>query len=296
MQNWKRVFILLMLVAVGPCLAGEYFNSDGVRIYYAVEGKGEPVVLIHGWVVDSSMWGAVATTLAREFRVIALDCRGHGKSDKPHDPQAYGPQIAQDVVRLLDHLGIVRAHLVGYSMGAILAGEILAEHPERVLSAVFAGGAPVLEWDEDDLRETEAFLDRWNRDGLLQLLTRLVLGDVDRVALTWANRSLREIRVSPTALQAYPGPVLFIYGSNDWPSTKRYVAAARLAFRQSDLVVIPGADHLSTPSRREFAKNILQFLCAARPPSAPCETQAQPERSAPVHPAPHRFARDLRGW
>lgn len=283
MRNWKRAFLLLMLVAGDLCLAGGYFNSDGVRIYYAVEGNGEPVVLIHGWAVDSSMWGAVATTLAPQFRVITLDCRGHGKSDKPHDPRAYGPQMAQDVVRLLDHLGIARAHLVGYSMGAILVGEILAEHPERVLSAVFAGGAPVLQWDAGDLRETDAFLDRWNRDGLLQLVTRLVLGDVDRVALTLANRSLREIRVSTEALQAYLGPVLFIYGSNDWPSTKRYVAAARGAFRQSKQVVLPGADHLSTPSRREFAEAILQFLCAARQPAAPGEILPRSEGSACFH-------------
>src|SRR6186713_3256353 len=85
------------------------FDSNGVKIRYVTEGAGEPVVLIHGWQADSSMWGAdrsgntkVDATHAQEFQLIALDCRGHGKSDKPHDVKEYGPEMAEDVVRLLD--------------------------------------------------------------------------------------------------------------------------------------------------------------------------------------------------
>ena len=107
------------------CLAGSpadaadnYFDSNGVKIRYVTVGTGEPIVLIHGWMGDSSMWGqdwAGNTKLkgADGFQVIALDCRGHGKSEKPHDPAKYGPELAADVVRLLDHLKLEKAHLIG---------------------------------------------------------------------------------------------------------------------------------------------------------------------------------------
>src|SRR5262249_2052898 len=152
----KYRFLLMVLVACclmpKPALAAdEVFDSNGVKIRYVTEGKGEPVVLIHGWMGDSSMWGrdpAGNTKLdaagAKGFQLIALDCRGHGKSDKPHDPEKYGPDMAGDVVRLLHHVKIDKAPLVGSSSGAFIAGKVAATHPERVLSVVYGGQAPLI--------------------------------------------------------------------------------------------------------------------------------------------------------
>ena len=99
-----------------------YFDSDGVQIYFEEHGKGEPVVLVHGFASRAEHnWGAMNwfTTLAAHYRVVALDCRGHGKSGKPHDPAAYdGETMGDDVIRLMDHLGIKRTLIMGYSMGA----------------------------------------------------------------------------------------------------------------------------------------------------------------------------------
>jgi pimeloyl-ACP methyl ester carboxylesterase len=148
----------LLTVLVVCCLAprpghaaDDVFDSNGVKIRYVTEGDGEPVVLIHGWMADSSMWGRdssgntkLDTTHAKGFKFIALDCRGHGKSDKPHDVAMYGPEMAADVVRLLDHLKIEKAHLIGYSSGAHIAGMVAATHPERVLSVVYGGQAPII--------------------------------------------------------------------------------------------------------------------------------------------------------
>ena len=127
------------------------FDSNGVKIRYVTAGAGEAVVLIHGWMADSSMWGRDSSGNTRlntknmdGFRLIALDCRGHGQSDKPHDPAEYGQEMAADVVRLLDHLGIEAAHLLGYSSGAFIAGWVAANHPGRVLSVVYAGQAPLV--------------------------------------------------------------------------------------------------------------------------------------------------------
>src|ERR1700730_4536788 len=121
------------------------FDSDGVRIHYYLEGPedGPPTVLVHGfcsnfkvnWV--GSRW---VETLARAGRrVIGLDNRGHGKSEKPHDPDAYGPHMVEDVCNLIDHLGLDRVDYIGYSMGSQIGLRLLVAHPQRALRAV-AGG------------------------------------------------------------------------------------------------------------------------------------------------------------
>lgn len=103
---------------------GSFEASDGVRIHYLEAGKqgatGAPVVLIHGYTGSAQgNWFAngVADALAKRHWVVAIDCRGHGQSEKPHDPEKYGPQMARDVLELMDHLKIDRAHVHGYSMG-----------------------------------------------------------------------------------------------------------------------------------------------------------------------------------
>src|SRR4051794_25376799 len=102
-----RTALLVCGLGVGPVdAADEVFDSNGVKIRYVTEGTGEPVVLIHGWMGDSSTWGRDRSGNTKlkgvdGFRLIALDCRGHGKSDKPHDADQYGPEMAADVVRLL---------------------------------------------------------------------------------------------------------------------------------------------------------------------------------------------------
>ena len=123
---------------------GQLFDSSGVDLYYTVSGSGEPVVLLHGFAVQSDLnWRlpGVTRALARDFQVIALDLRGHGRSGKPYEPEQYGLEMAKDVVRLLDHLGIERAHVVGYSLGGFIALKLAMLHPERIisLSALGAG-------------------------------------------------------------------------------------------------------------------------------------------------------------
>jgi pimeloyl-ACP methyl ester carboxylesterase len=91
------------------------------------------------------------------------------------------------------------------------------------------------------------------------------------MALALALRSLRELQVSPEALEAYRGPVLLAYGSEVWPSTRRYVARARAVWPQAEEVVLRGADHFTTPSRPEFAEAVLAFLRRARQGALPEE-------------------------
>ena len=102
--------------------------------------------------------------LSRDHRVIAFDLRGHGESGKPHDPARYGREMALDIIRLLDHLGIRRAHVVGYSLGAILASQLLTLHPERFLSATLIGGAGRFEWNTELDRQADGDASEMERE------------------------------------------------------------------------------------------------------------------------------------
>lgn len=120
------------------------FNSDGINIAYLDEGQGPPILLVHGFASNVAMnWastGWVTTLNKAGRRVIAIDNRGHGHSDKLYDTTQYGAAImAEDCRRLLDHLNIERADVMGYSMGARICAFLALNHPARVRTAIFAG-------------------------------------------------------------------------------------------------------------------------------------------------------------
>ena len=119
----------------------QYFQSGDATIRYRVIGDGEPVVLLHGYTDRVEMWAGTGDSLARDYRVIVPDIRGHGLSTKFGDPAQYGRKTVDDVVRLLDHLDVSSAHVVGYSMGAVMAANLALDHPDRVRTVTFAAGA-----------------------------------------------------------------------------------------------------------------------------------------------------------
>ena len=115
--------------------------------------------MIHGIMTSvETNWimPGVFNKLAENFMVIGIDARGHGKSDKPHDPSEYGDKMVQDVVGLLDHLEIDKAHVVGYSMGGFITMRLLALAPERLLTATVGGAGWRPPGVEDPLMETLA--------------------------------------------------------------------------------------------------------------------------------------------
>ena len=142
----RKIFpqiVLAVVTFIGLSLAtADEFDSDGVRIHYTVSGQGEPVILIHGLYSNAKMnWDMPSTTaeLAKHYQVIALDNRGHGQSEKPEAEGQYGVKMVEDVVRLMDHLHIAKAHVAGYSMGGMIMMKLLTLHPDRVISAVLGG-------------------------------------------------------------------------------------------------------------------------------------------------------------
>src|SRR5262245_5394932 len=139
-MKWlARCVMALAALAGGPVIAvedGKFAEFEGVKIHYIDRGKGEAIVLLHGGTNNLESWvrTGVVGNLEKDYRVIAFDARGAGKSSKPHEPGAYGRQQALDVARLLDALKIQRAHIVGFSLGGSTVAQLLTLRPERFLT------------------------------------------------------------------------------------------------------------------------------------------------------------------
>jgi pimeloyl-ACP methyl ester carboxylesterase len=282
----RLLFLAVALVVrVGPAGGAEEhsFDSNGVAIHYLVEGEGEPVVLIHGFAANARVIWALPGTLgalARDHRVIALDCRGHGKSGKPHDPKKYGNEMIEDVVRLLDHLKIDRAHVVGYSMGSVIALKLATQHPQRVRSLVLAGGGLVWADSEnlftrelpESLENGKGFLPLFRRlvprekpptEEQLQLFNQVLLAMNDPKALSAMLRGSRQLVVEDSeAIKRVQAPTLLLVGSID-PILEAIEPLRRL-LPNVRYVEIKGADHLATFSRPEFAAHLKDFLSKQR--------------------------------
>jgi pimeloyl-ACP methyl ester carboxylesterase len=258
-------------------LRDEYFDSAGVRVRYVERGRGEPVVLVHSYTSDlEDQWVKPGTldTLAQSYRVVAFDLRGHGKSDKPHQPQAYGPELAWDIVRLLDYLGIDKAHVVGYSLGAHIIAQLLTLAPQRLKSAVLGGGAGRRNWTEEDARRAEVEAAEMEQGLLTTQLTRLrqpppsrkeieelsarYLNGKDRYALAAIRRSNAAQVVSAEQIASAAVPVLAVVGSED--PYRGSVEALKEAMPELRTVVIDGATHFAASTRREFVDAAATFI------------------------------------
>ena len=162
MRSYTRNAVLALLAllsipAFGAATEDKYATVAGVKLRYIDVGKGEPIVLLHGGGSSLETWvtSGVVANLSKDFRVIAFDARGHGKSDAPHDPKAYGREQALDVVRLLDALKLKRAHFVGFSLGGSTTSQLLTIHPERFLTATLVGGPGRHPWTPREEQRVE---------------------------------------------------------------------------------------------------------------------------------------------
>jgi len=253
--------------------AGEdkFFSSDGVKIRYTDQGSGEPVILIHGFSVNQEHeWvkTGILPALVKEYRVIAIDVRGHGKSDKPHDPKKYGAEMGRDVLRLMDSLKIPRAHIIGYSMGAGITAKLLADHPDRFVTATVGGGAGQRAGTAPGASK------KGGASGMLAALDRgemtpdIASRNNDPAALAAAWRSLPEQAWDEEKMKHVEVPVLAAVGRED-----QGLAGAKELQRvlpSTKLVVIDGATHGGNTGalyRPEFIGAIREFLAAHHRPS-----------------------------
>jgi pimeloyl-ACP methyl ester carboxylesterase len=249
----------------------EHFSSDGVDIAFLDSGEGDPILLIHGFASNHVVnWGATGwiDTLKRDGRrVVAMDVRGHGRSAKLRDPEAYPlPLLADDAGRLLDHLGIPRADVMGYSMGARITVAMALAHQDRMRSIILGGmGYAMVE----GMQGEDAIVAALEAPGLDQ-----VTGEPGRAYRKFAEQTgsdtlalaacMRKARQTFTAeqLATIHVPTLVAIGDKD-----RVAGSAEGLARLipgAEIFVIPNRDHMLATGDRHYKEAVLAFL-ARRP-------------------------------
>lgn len=280
------IVICLMTLAVSASAQSKpshsfFTTKDGVKIHYMTLGKGTPVILIHGYTGSAEgNWfsNGVAEALAKSHMVVALDCRNHGKSDKP---QLNGAGKAEDVIELMDHLKIQKAHFHGYSMGGGIVGRLLGMIPERFITAGF-GGSGLPEVDPEWRAKVPA--DKQGRDPLEDEASRklrvrhamdngMTREEAEKQADT--PRPARPAAATPPAgtataavrpagpqldLSTLDIPMQAINGEFDRPISKTHRMWREL--RNFNNVVLPGKSHLTAIAPGYIPKEYIESLVA----------------------------------
>lgn len=245
----------------------QHFSSDGVDIAYLDHGEGDPILLIHGFASNAHVnWvhpGWVNHLADEGRRVIAIDNRGHGKSEKLHDPAYYGaPIMAEDARRLLDHLDIATADVMGYSMGARITAFLALDHPARVRSAIFGGlgigmvtgvGAPEPIIDALEARSMDDVADQTGR--MFRAFAEQTGGDLR--ALAACMRSSR-VKITAERLSGLRLPVLVAVGSKDDIAGSPEELAALIP--DAEALDIPNRDHNRAVGDRVYKAGVTTFL------------------------------------
>jgi pimeloyl-ACP methyl ester carboxylesterase len=247
---------LIVLIVIGCSLSTrmlaadkpttQTFDSNGVKISYSSQGKGEPVVLIHGWLSSAFInWEitGVSELLAKDHQVIALDVRGHGQSDKPVKEEDYGPELVEDIVRLLDHLKIEKAHIVGYSMRGIIAGNFIAKHPDRVLSGTLSGMG-------------------WLKKGGIGEMGFAQIGkkDPNAKAAAVCGKSLAKLSLTEDEIKSIKSPMMVLVGDKDDLIKKLYVEPLKPVRKDWPVTEIKDGNHITTILKPQFKEEIAAWI------------------------------------
>jgi pimeloyl-ACP methyl ester carboxylesterase len=243
------------------------FRSDDAEIAYLDVGAGEPVVLVHGFAsTKEANWvapGWVDTLGRAGRRVIALDNRGHGASTKLYDPARYDSAImAQDVRALMDHLGVARADVMGYSMGARIAAFLALADPDRVRALVLGGlGIRLVEGvglpDSIALALEAPSVAQVSDPQARAFRTFAELTKSDLKALAACIRGSRQT-LSREEVGRIAAPALIAVGTTDVIAGSAHELAALM--RHARALDIPGRDHMLAVGDKVFKAGVVQFL------------------------------------
>jgi pimeloyl-ACP methyl ester carboxylesterase len=271
--------------AQGEPKHGYFTTKDGIKIHYLTLGKGTPVILIHGYTGSAEgNWfrNGIAQALAKTNLVVAIDCRNHGRSDKP---QPGGPGRAEDVIELMDHLKIQKAHFHGYSMGGGIVGRLMAMIPDRFITAGF-GGSGIQERDPEwrskvppdkegtDPQEAEASRALRIRaamdNGMSKEEAEKAASAPRQPRAATRRPATAEGEAAPRPAASGPQldltkitfPVMAVNGEFDRPYAKTFRMWREL--RNFTSVVLPGKSHLTAISApyipKEYVESVVKFI------------------------------------
>jgi pimeloyl-ACP methyl ester carboxylesterase len=243
------------------------FSSNGFTLAFESFGAGKPVLCIHGFASSAKVnWidtGWVETLTSTGYRAIVFDNRGHGLSDKPHDPEAYYPSLmAQDAVALLDQLGIEQTAVLGYSMGARIAAFMAFEHEQRIATAVFGGMGMNLINGLSDGNDIIAGLRAPSLHGLTHPTARQfrIFADhtkSDREALAACMETSRQ-PMARADVRRIHAPVLVAVGEADEMAGSPQPLADLIP--HGEAFVIPKRDHMRATGDKAFKSAAIEFL------------------------------------
>jgi pimeloyl-ACP methyl ester carboxylesterase len=269
------------------------------RLYYRFEGeKGAFLLLHHGWFGSHADWydTGFVDALAAEFRLIVMDARGHGRSDRPLEPEAYRiDELSGDVIAIMDELDIRNLHFLGYSLGALVGYDLLTHHQERLRIAILGGEAPY--FTEAACAQWRDWAGRLRQEGLGALLRHLS----DTQLLATAQRPVDEEAERTPALAMLeamagvaPPPVerisvsspVTLFTAEDDPAADRVHEARRSIYR-ARFVSLPNLNHAQVLSQREaLLAEVLRLLKSGRKQAPELGSRAGSPQREPQRPAP----------
>jgi len=248
-------------------------RRSGIAIHYELEGSGPRLVLLHGGFSSSAFWriDGYVDGLRDDHELVLIDIRGHGQSDKPHEPEAYWSSLlASDVLAVLDEVGLASATLCGFSLGANIALRVAACLPDRVDAIAAIGSGPgqvgfaCLSPEEED----DTWAQRFEQEGMAWMVARLeregrlararLVGQADPLAMAAWWRGWYHVEPIPNRLTDLEMPSLFAWGEVEieGETLPPLPPGARL-------VVVPGADHVGVMESPDVILPELRALLAS---------------------------------
>ncbi len=266
-----RLLLLFMLLAAACGAsadppAGRTVAINGIDLYYEIHGSGPPLVLIHGGLGHSGYWHQQFDALGQHYQLIALDSRGHGRSGFDAEPIGYR-LMTRDVLALLDHLGIARAHILGWSDGGIIGLELAIHHPSRV-NKIIAYGANYrpegVRKDVADNARFNAFIAQAASDyQSISPAPERWQEFLDNIGGMWA----REPNYSDEQLRGIAVPMLILGGLEEEAIEIDHIRATAALIPGSKLQFMAGTGHFAMWDKpEEFNRIVLEFLAGAAAP------------------------------
>lgn len=254
-----------------------YAMNQGIKIYYEVEGEGLPIILAHGSTGNTTFWHGYGYVkqLREQFTVVLYDARGHGKSDKPHEVEAYNNRLmVDDVIAIIDELSISRIHYWGYSMGGYTGLGMAKYYPERLSSLIF-GGTDLLHQPSDS-DEPDVLLQLFQKgvdggadvviEGMKALAGSITpqyeqrLRSMDFQAMVACIKNFRFIPSFIDSLSTMEMPCLLYAGDQDTDAYNNAPEAVR-RLPDASFVSLPGLNHVSASAATDsIMPHVLSFL------------------------------------
>jgi len=232
---------------------------NGIKVWYAMFGRGEPVLLLHGGLANANYWGHQVRALQRRYQVIVMESRGHGRSSRNQEPYGYD-LMASDVVALLDHLKIKKAAIVGWSDGAIIGLDIAMKHPERV-SRLFAFAANSDPSGVADIATSDVFNAYIARAGdeykRLSPTPTEYKSFVDEITKMWESQP----KWTASDLATIKVPTWIVDGDHDEAIKRENTEFMAANIPGAGLLIQPEVSHFSfLQDPEQFSDDVLHFL------------------------------------